>query len=496
MQQILSKTKYCRGIQCPKMLWMDINKPEVAQDTGKEAILRNGTAVGEFARGYFGEFVEVESTWDKKKMCEDTERLMKEGHESIAEASFEYEGCFCSVDILHRVGDDIDIVEVKSSTEVHEIYLYDMAYQYYVLTHCGIRVSHVYNLHINNEYVRQGELEIKELFALEDCTRSILPYLHGIDENICSFKKYQEMTDEPDTDIDIYCDKPYECVYKQYCFDKKGIPGESVFNIHRLAVAKKYDLYHNGIISYPDIIQKKPLLNEKQWRQVEVSYNNELPKIEKASIKAFLDKLSYPLYHLDFETFQQAIPEYDGIRPYMQIPFQYSLHVQHTPQGEPEHFEFLAKEGTDPRRALAESLVRDIPENVCSMAYNMTFEKTVIRNLAELFPDLKEHLMNIHDNMKDLMVPFRDQSYYCKEMKGSYSIKWVLPALCGDDPELDYHALEGIHNGSEAMDAFAVLAEKTPEEISRIRRNLLAYCRLDTLAMVKVLNKLYECCGI
>jgi hypothetical protein len=175
----------------------------------------------------------------------------------------------------------------------------------------------------------------------------------------------------------------------------------------------------------------------------------------------------------------------------MQIPFQYSLHVQDDVNSEPRHYEFLGKEGTDPRRALAEQLCEQIPENVCSLAYNMSFEKTVIKNLAGLFPDLSEHLMNIHDNMHDLMVPFQQQAYYSKELQGSYSIKWVLPTLCSSDPELDYHALEEVHNGSEAMAAFADLPKHTPEDIARIRKNLLAYCRLDTLAMVKILEKLY-----
>jgi hypothetical protein len=122
----------------------------------------------------------------------------------------------------------------------------------------------------------------------------------------------------------------------------------------------------------------------------------------------------------------------------------------------------------------------------------MSFEKTVIKNLALQFPDLSAHLMKIHDNMHDLMVPFQKQYYYRKEFQGSYSIKYVLPALCPNDPELDYHALEGVHNGSEAMATYAGLTDHTKEEIEIIRKQLLAYCRLDTLAMVKVLEKLYE----
>lgn len=157
-----------------------------------------------------------------------------------------------------------------------------------------------------------------------------------------------------------------------------------------------------------------------------------------------------------------------------------------------EHTEFLAEINTDPRRDLAKQLVEDIPKNTCVIAYNCSFEKMVIKKLASLYPDLKEHLMNIHANIKDLMIPFKNRYYYTKEMKGSYSIKYVLPALFPNEPSLDYHNLEGIHNGSEAMNSFRELKNMTKEEQIKIRENLLKYCELDTYAMVKVYEKLKE----
>ncbi|MCL2142183.1 MAG: DUF2779 domain-containing protein, partial [Methanimicrococcus sp.] len=165
------------------------------------------------------------------------------------------------------------------------------------------------------------------------------------------------------------------------------------------------------------------------------------------------------------------------------------------PRGTERHKEFLAKEGIDPRRPLADHLCADIPKNACVIAYNMAFEKGRIKELAALFPDLSDHLMSIHDNMIDLIIPFQSGAYYCKEMGGSYSIKSVLPALCPNDPKLDYNALNLIHNGSDAMNAYAALVNKSPEEIAKIRAALLAYCRLDTLAMVKILEKLYDVAG-
>ena len=484
------KTKYCRGVQCPKILWMDNNMPEKAVPTALESVLQTGTEVGDLARSYFGAYESVEFSLDKQKMCRQTEEFLNQGASVIAEASFLYNNCFCSVDILRVVNGKVQLIEVKSSTEIHDIYYDDMAFQYYILKNCGLPVESIWNMHINNKYVRQGELNLQEFFTLEDCTEKVLKMQPEIPERVADIRKYLEQDAEPVREPDIYCEKPYECDYKQYCH--RNIPNPSVFSIHRLTAAKKYDFYHNGIITYEDIVKKKPKLSEKQYQQGHAEYENRPPKIDKVKIKEFLDSLRYPLYYLDFETFQQAIPQFDGAKPYMQIPFQYSLHVKQDKNAEPAHYEFLGKEGTDPRRELAEQLCRDIPKDVCSLAYNMSFEKMIIKNLAAMYPDLSGHLMNIHDNMHDLMVPFQQQAYYCKELQGSYSIKWVLPALCGGDPELDYHALEEVHNGSEAMTAFADLPKHTPEEIARIRKNLLAYCRLDTLAMVKVLERLEE----
>jgi hypothetical protein len=255
---------------------------------------------------------------------------------------------------------------------------------------------------------------------------------------------------------------------------------------------KKDELYYNGIITFADALDSGEVTNEKQMRQIRSSVLDMPPHIDKEGIRGFLDTLTYPLYHLDFETFQQAIPEYDGVRPYMQIPFQYSIHMQDRPCAEPWHIEFLATAGADPRQKLAESLCADIPSDVCVLAYNRSFERGVIKELARQFPNFSESLMNIHDNIKDLLDPFRAGYYYRKEMGGSNSIKSVLPALFPDDPELDYNALDLIHDGYEAMEAFPAMADMTQEKLARTRAALLAYCRLDTLAMVKILDRLYE----
>jgi hypothetical protein len=189
---------------------------------------------------------------------------------------------------------------------------------------------------------------------------------------------------------------------------------------------------------------------------------------------------------------QLPVPKFPGTRPYQQIPFQYSLHYIEKPGEELKHKEFLAESGEDPRRAIAESLCRDIPMHTCVTAYNRGFECGRINELALQFPDLANHLLNIRSNIQDLLTPFQSGYYYNRAMGGSFSIKSVLPALFPDDPELDYHNLEGVHNGGEAMAIFPKIKDMPPEEALRARSDLLAYCKLDTLAMVKVWQKLLE----
>ncbi len=491
----LSKSRYCKGIQCSKILWMDMNMPVMAAPMD-ESILETGQKVGDLARSYFGDYELVGYNLDKTSMIEETRKLLenRDGHVcNIAEASFCYDGLFCSVDILRVKDDAVSIVEVKSSTEVKDVYIDDIAFQYYVLTKCGLKVSDASVMHIDSSYIREGELDIHRLFHIVDLSEEVKKKYTEVERNIDFIRTSLDITGEPEKDIGIWCESPYKCQYFEYC--SRHLPKPSVLDIRRLKGETKYDYYHNGIVSFEDVINKKPKLSQNQLRQVETAYYDKADDIDVVQIKDFLDTLRYPIYHLDFETFQQAIPEYDGLSPYQQIPFQYSLHIEYE-DGGLEHREFLAKEGTDPRRALAESLCSDIPANVCVLAYNMSFERTVIKNLAAIFPDLSAHLLAIRDNICDLMVPFQKQYYYTKAMQGSYSIKYVLPALYPDDPELDYHSLDGVHNGSEASAAFANLANQSPDEIKRIRNNLLKYCGLDTYAMVKVFAKLREVVNI
>ena len=482
----LSKSKYCNGVQCNKILWLDKYKKEYREEVGNDAVLDNGTKVGELAKGLFGEYIDIEFNENLSNMIKDTSKALENENVIITEASFNVNNNFCSVDILKKNGNNYEIYEVKSSTSVHDIYKDDISYQVYVLNSGGYNVTKACIVHINPNYVRYGELDLDKLFVIEDVTDIAYSKQEEVKNKIEEINKVVDNNNEPDIDIGMHCVTPYDCPYFKYC--SRDLPENNIFNIRRMRNSSKFKLYHNGVYSYEDLLNED--IDDKYKQQIEFELYDKDDYINKDKISKFLDTLSYPLYFLDFETYQESIPEYDGISPYMQIPFQYSLHYIEEDGGELYHKEFLAEAGIDPRRSLAERLVKDIPKDVCVMAYNMMFEKMVIKNLAEFFPDLSDHLMNIYDNMCDLMIPFKDRDYYSKEMFGSYSIKYVLPALFPDDPSLDYHNLEGVHNGSEAMETYANLGNYTKKEQAVIRNNLLKYCELDTYAMVKIYEKL------
>jgi len=489
----LSKSKYCKAKQCNKILWMDRYQPEEKVPTAREAVLTNGTKVGEIAKGLFGPYEDIAYSEDLGKMLEQTKQLLAHKPNIITEASFDFEHNFCSVDILKNDIDGMEIYEVKSSTAVHDIYLDDASYQYYVLTSLGYLVKKVSIVHLNSNYVRQGELDLSQLFTIEDITEIAQGKQEEIKKKIEEINRYmkENETKEPEKELGMHCFKPYECEYWQYC--SRNLPENNIFQIRLMHMDKKFQLYEEGKCSMEDVQFEE--INPKYLEQIDFTLHEKEDKIEVDAIRDFMATLSYPIYFLDFETFQQAIPEYDGVSPYMQIPFQYSLHYIEAKGGELKHKEFLAEAGTDPRRKLAERLVEDIPQNVCVTAYNMSFEKSVIQKLAELYSDLSEHLLNIRANIKDLMIPFKARMYYTKAMEGSYSIKYVLPALFPDDPELDYHNLSVVHNGGEASDTFVNLVGKSKEEQEELRKGLLVYCKLDTYAMVKVWQKLKEVIG-
>lgn len=494
-----SKSKYCLHIQCPKILWLKKYKPEeFAQDSSVENRMVTGNVVGDLAMGLFGDYTEVtvldkEGKPDISAMIEKTKQCLLDGVENICEASFNYNGLYCAVDILRKEKDGYAIYEVKSSTAPHYIYIVDISYQKYVLEKCGIKITGTYVVNIDSDYLFDGTLDIQKLFKITDVSAMVEDEysVHSIEAELDFAKRIINSPEEPNFDLDVRCENPYPCGFWKYC--SKHLPTPSVFDIYRMPFKKCIELYKQGVIELKDVLAYTKL-NALQKQQIDFALNERQPHIDKDGIQQFLNGLSYPLYFLDFETMQLVIPEYPNSKPYQQITFQYSLHYIESKNGKLKHKEFLGISGEDPRRALAERLVADIPENACVLAYNRGFERGRIKELSQLFPDLADKLMNIHANIQDLIDPFHHGHYYTKAIGNSFSIKSVLPAMFPNDFELDYHNLEGVHNGGEAMTLFPLIKDLPPAEQEIARRNLLKYCELDTYAMVKIWQKLKELC--
>ena len=491
---MLSKSKYCAFVQCPRNLWLRTHKPELAaQNSSLDARMERGNEIGDLAMQLFGDFVEVtartaDGTMDLSKMISRTNDLILQGQQVICEASFSYNGNYCAVDILKRENGGYAIYEVKSSTHVSEIYATDIAYQKYVLEHCGVEVTGTYLVCLNNEYVFDGVLDIHKLFKIVDMADMVSEHYLQVEGNVAAANDIIEDPIEPLYGLSEGCNKPYPCEFWEHC--SSHLPEPCIFDVYKIPFSKKIEYYNSGIITYEDIKKTKEIDNHIRSLQINHALSDLGTYVDKKGIKKFLDTLSFPLYFLDFETMQLAIPQFVGTVPYEQITFQYSLHYLESPEGELKHTEFLGVSGEDPRRALSEQLCRDIPMNVCTLAYNKGFECGRIKELAAAFPDLADHLLNIADNIKDLIIPFRAGHYYNRAMGGSFSIKSVLPAIYPDDPSLDYHNLEGVHNGGEAMALFPLIKDLPPDEQAIARHNLLKYCELDTYAMVKVWEEL------
>lgn len=485
-----SKSKYCLAWQCPKLLWLSKFKPELKlEDSSLQARFDEGNAVGDLAMGLFGDYTKVttykeDGTLDLNKMKELTNQCVADNVENICEASFDYKGLYCAVDILHKEKDGYAIYEVKSSTHAAHIYAVDIAYQKYVLEHCGVKVTGTHLVCINSDYIRGDELDIHSFFKIFDMSAEVEDELPNVPSLLRHAESIYALKEEPDIDIGLHCKDPYGCAFWNYC--TKDLPSPSVFDLYRIQFKDALKYYKDGKTSFGDLLRDGSITNPKQLRQMSFAVSEQGTYADKDGIRDFLSTLSYPIYFLDFETMQPVIPTYAGTKPYQQIPFQYSLHYIEYEGGPLRHKEFLAESGTDPRRAIAERLCEDIPMNVCVTAYNKGFECGRIKELAAIFPDLSEHLLNIQSNIKDLLTPFQSGYYYNKAMGGSFSIKSVLPAIFPDDPSLDYHNLEGVHNGGEAMSIFPIIKDMTPEEQQTARHNLLKYCELDTYAMVKV----------
>ncbi|MCL2062662.1 MAG: DUF2779 domain-containing protein [Firmicutes bacterium] len=496
----ISKSKYTAFVTCPKQFWLHCHKPELfVPDASLEARFEQGNEAGVFAHGLFGGLVDTFKRLPNGKpdiatMVAKTKDLVVADCPAIAEAAFSSDDVYAAVDILKNNFDGTwDLYEVKSSTGRKLIYLHDVAFQRYVLSQCGIKVRACHLAYVNNKYIRKGTVNPHELFVIEDVTGLVVQDEFSRDIGI-RVKEAQGVYagTEPKNDICANCFSNYKCAFWEYC--SAHLPSNSIFSFRGdsgFSKKKKFEYYKKGIVSFEDVRKSGIKLGDIRQRHLDSVLGNKPMYVDKAAVQGFLSTIKFPAYFFDFETYSAVIPIYDGQRPYQQIPCQYSLHILKDKNADTmEHREFLSDESKNDLRTLAERIVADIPRNGGSIIVYTDFESTRLKEMADEFPDLKEHLHDIIFRIVDLYDVFRGGMMYCKEMGGSFSVKSVLPALCPNNPDLDYSLLDDIHNGTEAMTAFLALKKMEATERNRIRQSLLAYCKLDTLAMAEIYKEL------
>ncbi|MFA6700859.1 MAG: DUF2779 domain-containing protein, partial [Thiomicrospira sp.] len=367
---MLSKSQFIRGLQCHKSLWLLKHRPALRDqpDAAQQALFDTGHTVGDLACQLFPGGVEIQfDTQNFDGMMAQTRQLIDAGVEVIYEATFKENGIFAMADILVKNGDGWDVYEVKASTGVKDYHLNDATVQWYALSNL-LNLNRIAIVHINNQYVRQGELDVHQLFHIEDVTETVLERLNNVPDLIDAMETMLK-GDEPTMEIGVHCNDPHACDFKGHCW--QNVPNPSVFNLYWMNAAKKFDLYHRGIRTYQDIPADEPL-SKIQRIQVQTAHTGQ-PVINPNVITEFMQSLSYPIYFFDFETFMEGIPRFDGQRPYMQMPFQYSLHILHE-NGVLEHKEYLGDEHIDLRPGLVKQMLKDLGAQGSIVAYNQSFE--------------------------------------------------------------------------------------------------------------------------
>lgn len=482
-----SKSLYMSGLQCRKALWLHKYRPDLKDEVSEsqQAVFDAGTDVGILAQDLFpGGIIVPYDGLTHSQQLEATQKGINEGATNIYEATFSFDSIFIKVDILHNGPNGWELYEVKNSSHLKDHYLDDIALQFHVLSETGIPPTKAFLVHINNEFVRDGDIDVHQLFAIRDVTKEVREKQATVIGNILSFRLMLG-SDAPNIDIGPHCSKPYACPFRGCCW--KHVPEDSVFDLRDFAGAAAFNLYQQGIVKIADV--PDGVLGRRQKLQQDgLMYQKDFTDAD--AVKAFLDSLWYPLCFLDFETtFMLPVPIFSETRPYQKVPFQYSLHIIREPGAPLQHYEFLADGKVNPQHELLERLVKDLPDGACVLAWHMNFEKQRLQELADSLPDKSQQIQTILANMRDLMAPFRSKHIYRWQFNGSYSIKSVLPAMIKD---LSYDDLPISDGGMACAAWLQMIDSEDPLEKQIIRQQLLDYCRLDTYGMVKILEKMTE----
>jgi len=479
----LSKSKYISGLQCLKLLWVQINDPSRLPPTppGTQNVFDQGHEVGFLAQKLFPGGILLQSE-DFGKNLKETKASLNL-RKPIFEAGFSANRLYCRVDVLNPSAKDAwDIVEVKSTNSVKEEQLEDVAFQRHTCRTAGLKINRCYVMHLNGDYVRHGEIDLDQLFVMEDVTDQLDAHAIGLEERIAGMLDAVSLPVCPEISIGGHCTSPFGCPLKDECW--AYLPEHNVFTMNRLG-SKAEDLLAKGILDIKDIPVDFPMNVKQQIQQQCVVCGK--PHIKPSEIKGFLDTLEYPLHFMDFETFETAVPMFDNLSPHQPITFQFSVHIIESLESVPLHISYLGEGKGDPRPGFLSELKKAIGAKGSIVVYNQTFEKTRLKELASTFPEYEEWVEGMLERITDLLVPFRNFSYYHPAQKGSASLKKVMPAVTGvsyDDLEIG----EGQMASLKYMEAeFGDIPE---EDRQAIRTGLEVYCGQDTGGMIWIIKRL------
>ena len=494
MPNVITKSLYLNGLQCPKLLWIMCNDKEKIPeaDEALKHIFEQGHQVGELAKTLFPKGIEIKGDYWELEDSDKKSRIALKLRKPLFEAGFiAYDGkIYSRADILLPAGkNEWDIIEVKSSTKVDETNIHDVAFQRYCYEKAGLKIRKCFLMHINKEYIRKGKIDAKKLLQKEDITKEVDEAMKDIKQRIDAMLEIMSLKKCPEIKISQECN---DCSLQDYCW--KHIPSHSVFDLY-YGGKKSFELYDLGVVNFEDIPENFKL-SEKQMIQHHCAKAKTV-HVHKEEIKKFLKTLKYPLYFLDFETYCTAIPLYDKTTPYQNIPFQFSLHTVKNEKSKPEHHSFIAEGEKDPRKEFIDTLKPLLGNKGSIIIYNQSFEQGVLEGLVEIFPKYQGWLKQITERMADLLAPFKNFYYYNPKQQGSCSLKAVLPALTG----LSYEKME-ISAGANASLQYLYMTHRDSEgkkpskdEAAKICKALEEYCGLDSGGMIEIVKRLEELSG-
>jgi hypothetical protein len=492
--QLLTKSFYVSGVECSAYLWLLVNDPSKIPEVN-DAVkhrMQEGTLVGEFAKKLFPDGIDV--LLGKDENPTKTKELLKEG-KPLFEAGFLHEterGMInARIDILVPAkNNEWDIIEVKSSTKVKDIHLDDVTFQKYVCEKSGLKIKRCYVAHVNNEFIKNGDIDPKEFFTIENIDEGVAERYVYVGNKISEMFDVINLPECPKVLPEEILNAEYSNVAIDEFYD--SLPEGNVFELYNIRRKKAFDLFNRGIIHMKDIPSNFKLNDKQKIQKNSTENGNHHLDVDK--VKEFLDELEYPLYYLDFETFNVVIPKFEGTKPYQQIPFQFSLHIVEEKGKDPKHVSFLADGTKDPRPEFISALKENLGDKGNIIVYNERFEKGIIKESVEVFSDYQEWSENILTRLKDLLHPFKNFHFYHPKQNGSASIKKVLPIFSED---VKYDDLV-IKNGEDASISYYTshFGNVPADEKKVIREALEKYCELDTFAEIILVEKLSEMVNI